>query len=46
MIISDSFTNSLFANICFIISEFPTNIYLSGGFENRLKSVNTGGGLK
>lgn len=28
MIISDSFTNSLFANICFIISEFPTNIYL------------------
>lgn len=30
MIISDSFTNSLFANICFIISEFPTNIYLRG----------------
>ena len=29
MIISDSFTNSLFANICFIISEFPTNIYLT-----------------
>lgn len=35
MIISDSFTNSLFANICFIISEFPTNIYLNG--ENLIK---------
>lgn len=36
MIISDSFTNSLFANICFIISEFPTNIYLTGCFFIRV----------
>lgn len=36
MIISDSFTNSLFANICFIISEFPTNIYLMLDYTKEL----------